>query len=264
MLAPPAGSDEVTTSPASSAATHSDVDGQEIAPRGFAPSISATLHPPAPLVGSVDATAFPAQSVATHNDGPGHAIPAKCSLPSTLAIGQADPAAGWVDVSTFPAPSTVTHNDAEGHERAVRPADESILPTACQGTHADADADADASTSMKTRIVRTPIRSKLILIVDPTIMKRNQPPRVASDPPPTASTARHRLWFDRKGAAAKVPRKRLSGRCCVSIEAAVPRVGPGGGESAACSEGSSLDRRVVTAGVRVTSRGAGGVGGCSL
>ena len=199
MLAALAGSDEVTTSPASSAATHSDVDGQEIAPRGLPPSISAIRHPPAPLVGSVDATASPAQSVATHNDAAGHEIPAKCSLRSTLAIVHADAAAGWVDVSTFPAPSTATHNDAEGHERAVRPADESILPTACQGPHLDADAD--ASKSMKITIVRTPIRAKQILIVDPTIMKRNQPPRVASNPPPPVSTARHRLRFDRHAEA---------------------------------------------------------------
>jgi hypothetical protein len=126
------GSVEITLFPASSTATHSEIDGHDTPARlaghdvgwpqlSVALSMCAALHVPAPPVGLVETTAFPALSTATQSDADGHEIPVKMLVPSMLvgALHVGDAAVGSLVSTTFPRLSTAAHNDVDAHDTAI-------------------------------------------------------------------------------------------------------------------------------------------------
>ena len=100
--------------PPSSAATQSDVEGQEITPTAAVPSTLVTVQADGPPVGFLEVSTSPRLSPATQRDVEGHEIASMNPLTSTLApfhVGVAAP--GSVDVRTLPLKSPATQSEPE-------------------------------------------------------------------------------------------------------------------------------------------------------
>src|SRR3954451_14374877 len=110
--------------PLSPAATHNDVEGQEIARNVLPPFTFAPLSDQTAPAGSVDQYTKPALSVATHNVVLGQEIAFIAEKPLTPTGSLVQPAGapvGSVDVRTFEGlvPSTATQRLGDGHEIAL-------------------------------------------------------------------------------------------------------------------------------------------------
>src|SRR5579862_9884088 len=70
---------EVRMLPAESVATHSELEGHEIAVSESPPSTLSLRHRLAPAVGSVELITLPAPSTATHRSAAGQAIPLRAT-----------------------------------------------------------------------------------------------------------------------------------------------------------------------------------------
>jgi hypothetical protein len=113
----------IRTRPASSTATHSDVEGHVTDCRLFAPSISDVVQEGDAAVGSVEINARPEPSIATHNESETQEIPVGIfPLLSMFVAAQAGLASvGSVETNATPSASTVAHSEVDGHEIPCSP-----------------------------------------------------------------------------------------------------------------------------------------------